>query len=96
MNYVINKAGVRFIFQMLSASRKDLGVVMQTYLDLDRESSAQELRNQVLAGDAGPAEGASKDCLKIETTLAQATRERLDGKSSDAAQTLKKAAATSA
>ena len=25
VNYVINKAGVRFIFQMLSASRKDLG-----------------------------------------------------------------------
>ena len=95
VNYIINKAGVRFIFQMLSASRKDLGVVMQTYLDLDRESSAQELRNQVLAGDLAP-QKAFEGLLKIETTLAQATRERLDGKASDAAQTLKKAAATSA
>ena len=95
VNYVINKAGVRLIFQMLSASRKDLGVVMQTYLDLDRESSAQDLRSKVLSGEMAT-QKVFEGLLKIEATLAQATRERLDGKSSDAAQTLKKVAATSA
>jgi len=95
INYVINKAGVRFVFQMLTASKKDLGAVVQAYLDLDRESSAQELRARVLGGDL-VSQKAFDGLLKIETTLAQATRERLDGKSADVAKSLKSLEATSA
>jgi glutamate dehydrogenase len=95
INYVINKAGVRFIFQMLTASKKDLGAVVQAYLDLDRESSARELRARVLGGDMVSPK-ALDGLLKIESTLAQATRERLDGKTADVAKSLKSLAATSA
>jgi glutamate dehydrogenase len=95
INYVINKAGVRFIFQMLTASKKDLGAVVQAYLDLDHQSSAQELRARVL-GAGMVTQKAFDGLLKIETTLAQATRERLDGKTADVAKALKSLAATSA
>jgi glutamate dehydrogenase len=88
INYVINNAGIRFIFQLLASSGKDLGVVVQNYFDLDRESSAPELRARVLASGLTPQKEFDA-LLKIEATLALATRERLDGKSTDVAKALK-------
>jgi glutamate dehydrogenase len=87
INYVMNHAGIRFIFQLLASSGKDLGVVVQTYLDLDRESSASELRARVLSAHLTPKEEFDA-MLKIEATLAMATRERLDGRPTDVAKTL--------
>jgi glutamate dehydrogenase len=88
INYIINNAGIRFIFQILASSSKDLGVVVQTYLDLDRESGAPELRARVLSSGLTPQKEFDA-MLKIEATLGMATRERLDGKPSNVAQTLK-------
>jgi glutamate dehydrogenase len=42
-NYLVNKAGVRFIFHMRSSTGLDLGAVMQAYLDLDRVSATSGL-----------------------------------------------------
>jgi hypothetical protein len=73
---------------MMSLSKKDLGVVIQTYLDLDRESSASELRARVLAAGLTP-QKEYEGLLRIEAALALATRERLDGKPGDVQQILK-------
>jgi glutamate dehydrogenase len=91
VNYVVNKAGIRFIFQMLSASRKDLGVVMRAYLELDRECAAPDLRARVLTANLAPQKEYDA-LLRIEAALAMAARERLDGKSPDVKRTLAAAA----
>ncbi|HEY7057211.1 MAG TPA: hypothetical protein VH458_11835, partial [Vicinamibacterales bacterium] len=96
VNHVVNKAGIRFIFQMLSTSKKDLGAVIQTYLDLDREAGAADLRARVLADESAAPQKVFDGLLRIEATLAMATRDRLEGKTGDVAQALKKAAATPA
>jgi hypothetical protein len=80
---------------MLTASKKDLGLVSQAYLDLDRESGAADLRARA-AADAPEPKKRFESLLKIEAALAQATRERLDGKTADVAQALKNAAGTPA
>ena len=95
VNHVVNKAGIRFIFQMLSGSKKDLGLVIQAYLDLDTESAASGLRTRAAAAAIEPKKRFDA-LLKIETALAQATRERLDGKTADVALALKNAAGTPA
>jgi glutamate dehydrogenase len=40
INYLVNKAGMRFIFHMRAATGLDLAAVVQTYLDLDPTSAA--------------------------------------------------------
>jgi glutamate dehydrogenase len=35
INYLVNKAGIRFIFHARSSTGLDLGAVVQTYLELD-------------------------------------------------------------
>ncbi len=90
INYVVNNAGIRFIFQMLASRGKDLGVVVQTYLDLDRESSASDLRARVLSSGLTPPKEFDA-MLRIEATLAMATRERLEGRTSDVTKALRSA-----
>jgi glutamate dehydrogenase len=73
INYLINNAGIRFIFQMCSSTGLDLGAVVETYLDLDRVSGTPGLRRRQ-ASRLAPQEDYAA-LLPIEATLMQAVRD---------------------
>ncbi len=89
VNYLVNKAGVRFIPAAMAATGQDVGAVMQAYLDVDREAGGQSARDQVLASGLSP-EQEYAALVEIETALARAARARLEGRPEDAAPLLKK------
>jgi glutamate dehydrogenase len=88
VNHVINKAGIRILLELTAATGKDIGAVVEAWVDVDRQSGAGELRERVLGAGLPPAKE-HEALLQIEAGLAQATRAALDGKPSDVKKALK-------
>jgi glutamate dehydrogenase len=88
VNYVINKAGIRLLVQLTAATGRDIGAVIEAWLDVDRQAGAAELRERVLAAGLGPAKE-HEALVQIESTLAQGARAALEGKASEVKKALK-------
>jgi glutamate dehydrogenase len=87
VNHLVNKAGITFLSHVMAATRSGIGETVTAYLDLDRESGARGLREQILASRlSAPEEHAA--LLRIEEALEAATREALEGRRSDPARVL--------
>jgi glutamate dehydrogenase len=88
VNYVINKAGIRILLQLTAATGKDIGAVVEAWLDVDRQAGAGELRDRILAAGLTPAKE-HEALLQVEAALAQAARATLDGRAADVKKALK-------
>jgi glutamate dehydrogenase len=88
VNYVVNKAGIRLLLQLTGATGKDIGAVIEAYLEVDRQGGAGELRERVLAAGLSPTKE-HEALLQIEAGLAQGARAALDGRPSDVKKALK-------
>ena len=78
VNYVINKGGIRLLWSLLASTGKDLGEIMQAWLDVDRESDAPAVRDRVLAADLAPAQQ-YEGLVAIENAIAEAATDLLGG-----------------
>jgi glutamate dehydrogenase len=79
VNYVINHAGPSFLHRVTAAAGADLGRVVLAYLDADRESHADALRQALLAAGRPVAEEHA-GLLDIEDALEAAVMTILEGK----------------
>jgi glutamate dehydrogenase len=79
VNHLINKAGITFLSHVMAATRSGIGETVTAYLDLDRESGARALREQILAARLSAAEEHAA-LLRIEEALEAATRDALLGR----------------
>jgi glutamate dehydrogenase len=82
VNYAINNAGVTFLWRLMQATSKDIGAVLNAYLDADRESGAPERRDAIAAAGMKPEEEFAA-LLAIEDALEQATLAILNGQKVD-------------
>jgi glutamate dehydrogenase len=82
VNYIVNKAGIRFLTELMATTGKDIGAVMQAYLTVDREAGADEARERVQASGLPPAEE-YEALLRIEQALDRVARQALTGKSAN-------------
>jgi glutamate dehydrogenase len=82
VNHLINNAGVRFISRLMSETGKDIGTVVQTALDVDRETNAAQER--IEAGEsAGTPQEHYERLLRIESAIAEVTQDTLGGRQVD-------------
>ena len=95
VNYVVNKAGIRLLSQLMAASGRDIEAVMRAYLAVDRDAGADEARDRVHAGRLAPPQE-YEALLRIEQTLDRAARQALAGTSADVHDVQKTLAAISA
>ncbi|MFN8060530.1 MAG: NAD-glutamate dehydrogenase [Vicinamibacterales bacterium] len=82
VNYLVNKAGIRFIGATMASSGQDLGAVIQAYLDVDQGAGAAAARAKVVGAGSPPAQE-YEGLLAIERALERAVRARLAGTSLD-------------
>ena len=66
----------------MATTGKDIGAVMQAYLNVDREAGADEARERVQASGLPPAEE-YEALLRIEQALDRAGRQALTGRSAN-------------
>jgi hypothetical protein len=78
VNYLINHAGVTFLWRVMQATQKDIGEVMGAYLQADRDAGAHTERTRILAAGLAPADEYAA-LLKIEEALEESTRAALSG-----------------
>jgi glutamate dehydrogenase len=71
VNYVINYAGVGFVFRIQGLTNCDVGDVVQAYLIADRDSKAEETR-QRLRDKGLPVAEEHAQLVQIEQALEQA------------------------
>ena len=84
VNRLVNEAGVTFLWRNMAASKAGIGEVLTAYVDVDRETGAEAVRDAVEeAGLAAEAESAL--LLQIEEKLEALARERLAGRAADLA-----------
>ncbi|HEX6739595.1 MAG TPA: NAD-glutamate dehydrogenase domain-containing protein, partial [Vicinamibacteria bacterium] len=83
VNHVVNSAGVAFLARTVAATKAGLGEVVTAYVDVDRESGAEELRSRL--EQAGLPAAAEHDALlEIEGVLEKLARQALEGAKVDA------------
>jgi glutamate dehydrogenase len=82
VNHLINTAGIRFISQLMSETGKDIGAVVQTALDVDRETNAAQERIEAGESAATPQEHYER-LLRIESAIAEVTHDTLGGRQGD-------------
>jgi glutamate dehydrogenase len=86
-NHVVNQAGVTFLSRVMAASRAGIGDVVAAYLEVERESGAPAVREQIQA--AGASSKKELDALlEVEGALESLTRSFLAGKPADAGRAL--------
>jgi len=78
VNYLINHAGVSFLPRVTLAADKDLGTVVQAYLDVDRKAGAADLRARILASGMD-VHREHEALVEIEEAIEAAVRATLDG-----------------
>jgi glutamate dehydrogenase len=83
VNHLVNHAGISFLPRVMGATGASLTSVVGTYLEVDRASRAQELRESVLAAGMR-IEDELQALLSLEEALEGAVRARLAGKDQDA------------
>ena len=84
VNHLVNHAGISFLPRVMGAAGAGLAPVVEAYLEVDRASRAQELREAVLATGM-KIEDELQALLSLEEALEGAVRARLEGKTDDAA-----------
>jgi glutamate dehydrogenase len=87
VNHLVNEAGVTFLWRNVTATKAGVAEVLAAYVEVDRESQAEEVRD--LVEDA--AYGAEKEnalLLQIEEKLETLARGRLAGEKADTARAL--------
>jgi hypothetical protein len=86
VNHLVNRAGVTLLSR-LTRDGKALGDVFAAYLDADRESGAEALRDMLTAAGLG-AQREQEGLLGIEDVLEELTRHALEGKKTKPASAL--------
>jgi glutamate dehydrogenase len=87
VNHLINRAGVTFLERLSAGGKAGLGEVVSAYLEVDRESGAEALRQRVVEAGLGAADE-QEALLEIEAALEERTRAVLEGKESGVAEAL--------
>jgi glutamate dehydrogenase len=88
VNYMINRGGVLLLPRLEQGARNGIGEAVAAWIEADRESGAQKLRDEVLAAGK-PAQEEQRALVEIEDALAAAALSRLDGgKKADARKAL--------
>jgi len=85
VNHVINCAGVTFLSRMMAAGKSGIGDVIAAYCEVDRSSGALSLRDRL---QEAPPEAAYQGLIELEEALEAATRDALDGKTTDTGRVL--------
>jgi glutamate dehydrogenase len=68
VNHLVNRAGIAFLARTAAATGAGIGDVLRAYLDVDRESGAEELRQRVLAAGL-PVKAEQEALLEVEDLL---------------------------
>jgi len=68
VNHLVNHAGMGFLHRVMAATGADIGRVATAYLDVDRQTGAQELRAALLAA-GHPVEKELQALLQIEAAI---------------------------
>jgi glutamate dehydrogenase len=84
VNYLVNRAGIGLLPRLEGGARIGIGDAVAAWIEIDRESEAQMLREALLAAGR-PAGEEQQALLQIEDALEAAARERLEGKRSASA-----------
>jgi glutamate dehydrogenase len=79
VNYLVNKAGLSFLARMMAGAKAGIGDVVAAYVDADRESQAQALREAIMTSGYKAADEYAH-LLDIEEALEAAVRDRLEGR----------------
>jgi len=79
VNYMINRGGVSLLPRLEQGARNGIGEAVAAWVEADRESGAQALRDEVLAAGR-PAAEAHGLLVEIEDALETAALGRLEGK----------------
>ena len=87
VNHLVNEAGVTFVWRNMAATRAGIGEVLTAYVEVDRETGAEALRDAVEGAGLG-AEAENALLLRIEEKLEALTRERVGGRQVEAARAL--------
>jgi len=78
VNYVINNGGIALLPRLMANAQANIGDAIAAYLDVDRESGAAELRNQILAAGFAAKEE-HEALLEIENAVEASAKELLQG-----------------
>jgi glutamate dehydrogenase len=79
VNYLINRGGVLLLPRLEQGATNGIGEAVSAWIEADRESGAQKLREGVMAAGR-PAQEEQKALVEIEDALAAAALARLEGK----------------
>ena len=87
VNHLVNEAGVTFLWRNMTATGAGIAEVLTAYVDVDRESQAEDVRDLVEGAGLG-AVAESALLLQIEDKLEALTRERVAGRAAEATHAL--------
>ncbi len=78
VNYLINRGGISLLPRLELGATNGIGEAVAAWIEVDRESEAQRLRDAVLASGRSASEEQAA-LVEIEDALEAAARERLEG-----------------
>ena len=87
VNHLINRAGMTFLERLTARGKAGLGEVVSGYLEVDRHSGAEALRQRILEAGLG-AQREQEALLEIEAILEEQTQAVLGGEKVDAVKAL--------
>jgi glutamate dehydrogenase len=78
VNYLVNRGGVALLPWLEQGAKNGIGEAVTAWVEVDRETGAEALREQALSGGRPPAE-ALQLLLEIEDAVEASARARLEG-----------------
>jgi glutamate dehydrogenase len=78
VNHLVNRGGIALLPRLEQGAKNGMGQAVTAWIEADRETEAQALREALLASGR-PAAEEQTALLEIEDTLEAAARERLEG-----------------
>jgi glutamate dehydrogenase len=82
VNAIVNQAGVTFLPRLMSSTKAGIGEVVAAYFDVERDASAQRVREAALAAPRD-ALAQQRALLDVEERIEGLVRERLAGKTAE-------------
>jgi NAD-specific glutamate dehydrogenase len=82
VNAIVNQAGVTFLSRLMSATKAGIGEVVAAYFEVERDASAQAVRERALASSKD-ALAQQRALLEVEDRLETLVKERLEGKTGE-------------
>jgi glutamate dehydrogenase len=79
VNHIVNNAGAAYLARVTNASGRSLGDVVAAYLEVDRESAADEIRQEILGAGLRAAEE-HELLLEVEFLVEDLVLKRLEGR----------------